>query len=244
MITVYNIRGTNGSGKSTLARAYSKPPEGEELSMSGPLDLHWYHSPTQRDPDRRKSVEGFGITTPKLSTVLVGSYKTACGGLDAVPDFARSFSAINKAVKLLEVSATPGSEQAVIAEGILASTVWGSWGDYAMKLRTGQAAVPSNTARVAFCYLDTPLEVCLERIVRRQEAAGKVREIKRELVEDKVRAIAATRRRALEAGELVYDIPYQDAERAFRALLTNDLVACASTNGGSPVPARERYRAR
>ena len=235
MITVYNIRGTNGSGKTTLARPYSKPPEGGELAMSGPLDLHWYSSPTRRDPERRKSVEGFGISTKTLSTILVGSYKTACGGLDAVPDFARSFAAINTAVKLLGQSATPGSERAVIAEGILASTVWGSWGDYAEEVRY------LKKAQVAFCYLDTPLEVCLERIAKRQEAAGKVREIKKELVEAKVRAIRATREKALQAGELVYDLPWETAADAFRDIMTN---AVGKTEQDGFAEAREFYRAR
>jgi thymidylate kinase len=49
-------------------------------------------------------------------------------------------------------------------------------------------------------YLDTPLELCLERIRGRQEAAGKVREIKIDLVKDKIKAINATRAKMQAAG--------------------------------------------
>ncbi len=242
MITVYNIRGTNGSGKSTLARAYAGPPEGYDLpTMHGPVDLYRYASPTKRDPERQAVVQGYGCATPELATVVVGSYRTACGGLDAVPDFAKTFGAVGAAVRMLDREAPPRAKKAVVAEGILASTVWGSWGDYALKLRQGQAVLPAGAAQVAFCYLDTPVEVCLERIRKRQEAAGKVREINEQMVRDKVRAIAATRARALAAGELVYDLPWEEAETAFRAILINDL--WVAPLGTLAVPARDRYRA-
>lgn len=241
MITVYNIRGTNGSGKSTLARPYWQPQPGGDIASQGPLDLHWYSAPTKKEPGRLKPVEGYGVQTPQLATILVGPYRTACGGLDAVPDFAKTFSAVSKAIKLLARLAPPKGQMAVIAEGVLASTVWGSWGDYAMKLRQGLAVVPAGQAQVAFCYLDTPVEVCLERIKARQEASGKVRDINEQMVRDKVRAIAATRARALEAGELVYDLPWETAAEAMRVIMTDGLV---QTVHDEMTEARVLYRGR
>lgn len=228
MITIYNIRGTNGSGKSTLARAFiaEKP---------SPVDLTWYDAPTKKDPQRRKSVEGYVSPhlLPGVDVLVVGSYKTACGGLDAVPNFDTTFNALNGAVNLCRGYGR-AEHQAVVAEGVLASTVWGSWGDYA------EAAIESDGCDVnfAFCYLDTPLEVCLERIRGRQEAAGKVRDIKTELVADKIKAIAATRRKAIEAGHLVYDLPYESAKDALRQIMIDaDAYGCSGR-------AREVYRAR
>lgn len=214
MITVYNIRGTNGSGKSTLARAFIKgDPAAEPNRPHRPnspvmVDLATYPSPTKKDPDRLGRVEGYGNAHEGLDVLVVGSYRTACGGLDGIPDFATSFEAINRACEIIRRHGT-APHRAVLAEGVLASTVWGSWGEFADKLGTP----------VAFCYLDTPLDVCLQRIRARQEAAGKVREIKEELVADKIKAIAATRRKAIAAGHLVYDLPYQHAKEALEDIM-------------------------
>jgi hypothetical protein len=236
LITVYNIRGTNGSGKSTLARSFIRgdvtAPPNRPGDPNSPLmvDLTTYPSPTKQDPGRRRFVEGYGNPGEQLDVLVVGSYRTACGGLDAVPNFETTFKALDRAIEIMRLQGK-APEQAIIAEGVLASTVWGSWGAYATKLRE-RCAPPNGHAQIAFCYLDTPLEVCLERIRARQKAAGKEREIKEELVRDKVKAVAATRTRALEAGHLVYDLPYQIADTALFAIIAD-------------VPkAREMYRAR
>lgn len=223
MITIYNIRGTNGSGKTTLARSFiagdpTVAPNRPGVEGSPTMvDLCWYDSPTKADPDRRKCVEGYASPhlLPGVDALVVGSYRTACGGLDGVPDFATSFAALDGAVKLCRDR--PVSEhQAIICEGVLASTVWGSWGAYAEQSQSDGCDV-----EFAFCYLDTPLEVCLERIRRRQEAAGKVRDIKSEMVADKIKAIAATRLKAIAAGALVYDLPWEEPEYTLRGIITN-----------------------
>lgn len=192
---VFNIRGTNGAGKTTLARKFL-PPNLQGGPFGGPVDLNWYDAPTLKEPDRRKRVEGYGFYVDGRPLVVVGPYKTATGGLDNVPSFAIQQGAIIYALDFLR---TPF----VIAEGVLASTVYGSWGEFANTLKQSE---PSHD--FAFCYLQTPLDVCFDRIRQRQEASGKVKEIKRELVADKFKAIAATRAKALAEGQLVYDLPF------------------------------------
>jgi predicted ABC-type ATPase len=217
LIYVYSVRGTNGSGKSTLARAFiggdpAAPPNrpGDENSPNM-VDLARYSSPTKADPGRFKAVEGYVSTQEDATAIVVGSYRTACGGLDAVPSFDLSFQAIRRAADIL--GSVDVEHKAVIAEGVISSTVWGSWGDFAAEL-AGSVGV-----RMAFCYLDTPLEVCLQRIRERQRAAGKERQIKEELVCNKILAVRATKRRALEAGHLVYDLPYLIADTALFAII-------------------------
>jgi predicted ABC-type ATPase len=217
MALVINIRGTNGSGKTTLARRYLPPNLGGD-ERGGPVDLVHYAAPTKRDPQRRASVEGYGRTD--LRTILVGSYKTACGGLDTIASFDRQHAAIRAAIRILErfphdVQRQASGDNTVIAEGILASTVFGSWGEFASDLK-------EVGHQFAFTYLQTPLDVCLERIRARQEAAGKVRDIKVELVESKVRAIAATRAKALHEGHLVYDLPFGGETEALAAIVARD----------------------
>ena len=245
MITIYNIRGTNGSGKSTLARSFIRGDAAAEPNRyveGSPIvvDLCWYDAPTKKDPARRLAVEGYCSPElrPGLDVLVVGSYRTACGGLDAVPNFETTFRALDGAVNIHRRYPHSAEHQAIIAEGVLASTVWGSWGEYAQPSLDDE----SCDVRFAFCYLDTPLEVCLERIRGRQEAAGKVRDIKTELVADKIKAIKATRERALQAGHAVYDLPYETAAPALVAIMT-DAMAPNRAPFRDTVKARELYRA-
>ena len=58
------------------------------------------------------------------------------------------------------------------------------------------------------------------RIIRRQEAAGKVNKvINWSLVEGKYNQVIANRLKALEMGELVYDLPYGEEVHALAAMM-------------------------
>lgn len=205
-VIIYNIRGPNGSGKSTLARSLIAGDPAAEPNRPGVegsptmVDLTWFDSPTKKDPARRRSVEGYVTKADDLEAIVVGSYRTACGGLDATPNFATGFKAIDGAVGLLEQHGSH-THRAVVAEGVISSTVWGSWGEYADEVMDADRAV------FAFVYLIPPLEVCLERIRERQRAAGGEKPIKEDLVADKIKAVKATREKALASRHIVYDLP-------------------------------------
>lgn len=188
---IINIRGTNGSGKTTLARALiGADPQ--------PVDLIRYNAPTKRDPQRRLAVEGYGRPGGFLA---IGSYKQGCGGMDTIPSFDLQHQAIRKAY---DWDGMAGERpRHVVCEGVLASTVFGSWGNFFSGF---------NKDEVLIAYLDTPLEVCLERIRERQIAAkGEAREIKTDLVANKVKAIEATRKRFDAAGFHTVGIGYRHA---------------------------------
>ena len=204
MSTVYNIRGTNGSGKTTLARAFLPPNlQGDERGR--PIHMSWYDSPTKKDPSRQKRVEGYVRADRPLGTVgVVGPYNTPTGGLDAVPSFAIQQAAISWMINHVKADH-------VICEGVLASTVYGSWAAF-------DRALEAAGHRFAYVYLGTPVDVCLERIAARQRAAGRERPIKEELVRDKVRAVAATRTRAIADGRRVYDLPFGQEKGEVAAL--------------------------
>ena len=178
---IINIRGTNGSGKTHLARQLI----GENAT---PVDLVTYPSPTKRDPNRVKHVEGWGVPNNFLA---VGSYRQGCGGMDTIP----SFDLQQQAVRVAEEWRKGGKPMAgdgpeyVVCEGVLASTVAGSWLEFFSNMKIGGTDI-------LIAYLDTPLELCLERIRQRQIAAkGEAREIKVDQVAAKVKAINATMRR-------------------------------------------------
>lgn len=188
---IIQIRGTNGSGKTTLARRY----------VAHPVKLAEYNSPLKLRPDRMLDVVGGWSKHSDLGTVCaVGSYGPAQGGLDTVPNFAVQQEAVEAAAKQFDH---------VICEGILASTVAGSWLDFFRSL--GKP--------VMIAYLDTDVETCLANIKARQKAADKVRDIKEDLVRDKVTAIERTRNKFQLAGVPTTTLNYGQAEQQLRELL-------------------------
>lgn len=197
---IINIRGTNGSGKTTLARAFQEP--GARV-----VDLAQYSKPTKSEPDRKLWSTGVLSEVPGLGKVIcVGPYHTPTGGMDALPSFDVNQDAINAAARMADH---------VICEGVLASTVAGSWLKF-----FSQFDYPDHEPVIA--YLDTPVDVCLQRIRERQARAGKVREIKEDQVRDKVRAINATRAKFDAAGIRTIDLPHQGtlAAEALRDFIT------------------------
>lgn len=198
---IINIRGTNGSGKTTLARAFQNGSAQE-------VKLVHYKAPTKADPERMKWVTGTLSHVEGLGRVIcVGSYKQAQGGMDTVGTFDLQQAAVFRAMHEAEH---------VICEGVLASTVAGSWLTFFRDLNNGGEPV-------AVCYMDTPVEVCLARIRERQERAGKVREIKEDLVHDKVKSIAATRSKFKALDIPTYTVPHMDGPDFLRRLMRGEL---------------------
>ena len=197
---IINIRGTNGSGKTTLARQLIGPD-------AQPIDLVQYTSPTKREPERQRFVEGWGSAAPG-GFLAVGSYKQGCGGMDTTPSFELQQQAVLTAA-CWEKNGKPitgPSPEHIVCEGVLASTVAGSWLEFFRHF-------PAGGHDVIIAYLDTPLELCLERITARQIAAkGEAREIKVDQVRDKIKAITATRARFDAAGIRTVTLRHEHAE--------------------------------
>lgn len=194
---IINIRGTNGSGKTTLARAFQN-------GSAQDVRLVQYSAPTKRNPDQMKWVTGTLSHFPFSGRVIcVGSYTQAQGGLDTVGNFDLQQAAVFRAAHEAEH---------VICEGILASTVAGSWLDFFKKLELGGE-------RVLVAYMDTPVELCLQRIRERQERAGKVRDIKVEQVREKVDSIARTRAKFEAAGISTVLLDHTRAEEQLRQIV-------------------------
>lgn len=178
MSIILNISGTNGAGKTTLVRSLTGP-------AYNPVDLCRYLD----KKERTKTVEGVAGN----GIIAVGPYRpgVASGGCDGVPtqDLVR---------KATEAAVLKFPDCHVIFEGVVVSTIFQRYHDWAKE----------EGVDLRFGYLDTPLEVCLANIRKRQEASGKVREIKTDQVEGKWKSIRRRRNKMIEAGLLVYDIPH------------------------------------
>lgn len=97
---------------------------------------------------------GYAVDVPWIEQLIyvVGSYENACGGCDTIQPYSEIWP-------LIKEYAGYGH---VIFEGALVSSSYGNIG----------RATEVYGDKCVFAFLDTPLEVCLQRIKQRREAKG------------------------------------------------------------------------
>ncbi len=106
------------------------------------------------NPDKRGRTEGYTIRLRNGKHLfVVGSYHNACGGCDGIQPYHRILTYIKQATM---------DHDHVLFEGALVSSSYGSVG----------LLLNEYAPDAAFAFLDTPLELCLERIKQRRAAKG------------------------------------------------------------------------
>jgi hypothetical protein len=128
--------------------------------------------------------------------IVLGSYENNCGGVDAFDDFDTIARAVRHHLK-----ARPPY---LIFEGVIVSHIFGYW-----------YALSESIGGMTWVFLDTPIEVCLERISARNH--GKA--FNTEYVRQKHRDIQRICTKATAAGEQVVVLPWKQAYSAFSELL-------------------------
>ena len=134
---------------------------------------------------------------------VVGQYISACGGADTIQPYAHIWP-------LVEMYAKQGH---VIFEGALVSSCVGSIGE-AMAARRKKDCVVA--------YLDTPLQTCLDRIVKRRAKKGNMKPLDPKNTESKFKSVAATRLRFDELGVRTVAINHKKAVAQLLELLYED----------------------
>jgi hypothetical protein len=183
-----NPRGTNGSGKTTVATSLVNPKESERLVLFK----------TRTKAGRPKDVIGYRSAE---NVILVGRYDTACGGCDGISTQDEIVRAIDAAYAL--------SPRAIVYEGLLISGLYGRYLELARRYESGGR--PHVMA-----FLDTPLEVCIERTRARTQ---KPPTWDPSNVQSKHRAVRRCRERAIADGLRVVDLPHGDPVTAAREVL-------------------------
>jgi len=84
----------------------------------------------------------------------------------------------------------------VVFEGLLQSTYYGAMGTHS--LQWGQDYV--------YAFLDTPIEICLERVEARRLAQGSTNKFNPQLTRDKHTTIARLRKRVASMGHKTIDL--------------------------------------
>lgn len=85
---------------------------------------------------------------------VMGSYEMTCGGADTVKTQAEICTLVNEYVY---------DFRNVIFEGVLASHIYGRYLELSRNLLIGI---------YVWCFIDTPLDVCIQRVIERRKAAG------------------------------------------------------------------------
>jgi len=113
-----------------------------------------------------------GVKTP---VYVLGPYTAVCGGMDSISD-------VEEHIRLLHHYADLGH---VVYEGLLSSEYYG---------RLGVASERYGADHV-FAFLDTPIEVCIERVKARRIAKGNLKPLDEANTRGRVKKIDALRRK-------------------------------------------------
>ena len=187
MSTIVAIKGTNGSGKSTVVRALIA-----HLGTAAKLRFN-------------NKEAGYRCRYGEGALFVLGKYKTACGGLDS------SFSYGGAADDLLLCIDTLAGKGHVCCEGVIAITSYSHdrMTRFADKLKR-------KGHRMIFARIDTPAELCVERVKQRRIEAGNPKPFKPDKLLHKYESILKSQEKLKQAG---YDDRILPHEEALRALL-------------------------
>jgi thymidylate kinase len=120
-------------------------------------------------PTRKIIVNGKPEAYQYGETYILGSYENTCGGMDTV-------GSATEVMALLDRYAPLGN---VIFEGLLQSTYYGAMGTHSRKYGNDYI----------YAFLDTPIELCLERVIARRAASGRNNKFNPQLTRDKHKVI-------------------------------------------------------
>jgi hypothetical protein len=137
-------------------------------------------------------IKYYAVDHPDLDRPLyvLGRYESACGGCDTLK--------AAEQIDLLDKCAPHGH---VLYEGLLASEYYGALG----------AASEQYGDNHIFAFLDTPIEVCIERVKARRLAAGNDKPLNEENTRGRIKKIEALKRRLTNMGRVVVDVDHTQA---------------------------------
>jgi len=140
--------------------------------------------------DNPKRPEAYQLSFPSLArpVYVLGPYENACGGMDGV-------STQREQIDLIEEYATRGH---VVYEGLLMSTFYGGLG----------MAMEKYGRKHVWAFLDTPIEVCIERVKARRLAAGNLKPLNEDNTRGRLKPIKSLKLKLLRRGSVVIDLDH------------------------------------
>lgn len=143
MKTVIKLGGCNGSGKTSVAKAV--------MALTDALPATWKGT--------RKSPNHYVGNFQGHEVLILGSYESVCGGMDTISDKEERFKMVEWAVK------SAAKDSIIFFEGLMTGKTYGALG--ALSEKHAGKGTPW-----LYAFMDTPFEVCVERVLARRQAAG------------------------------------------------------------------------
>ena len=122
-----------------------------------------------------------GYCNNQLKWAVVGSYENTCGGCDGIKTQDETEDRIRTLLS---------HGYSVIFEGLLISTLTSRWEKFAKSI----------DANMLFYYINTPIDVCVERVKHRRLAAGNTKPFNTDNTVNRVKAIETTKQKLTAAG--------------------------------------------
>lgn len=144
--------------------------------------------------DRAYKVERVDVVRP---IYILGTYNSQCGGCDTLK--------ADEQIELIHKYAPLGH---VFYEGLLGSEYYG---------RLGAASEPYGDDHI-FAFLNTPIELCIERIKKRRELKGNLKPLNEENTRGRIKKIETLKRKLVFMGRRVVDIDHKDGSEQVRKL--------------------------
>jgi len=182
-----NVRGCNGSGKTTLLRLLAKDP----LCRVDTLNVT--HEVKNKDKSGKVRVyhPPIPVTYCPNGIAILGDYTpAAAGATTAGCDRIKTQEATKNALELI---AQDPNVKFILFEGIVVSTIYGPWKEWA-----------EANGGMAWAFLDTPLDLCLARVQERN--GGKP--VKEDQIADKHKTIARVQEKAFADAQTVLNLDH------------------------------------
>lgn len=142
MFVVVKLGGCNGSGKTSVARAL--------------LDIIHSSKPWST-LGKSKSNKHYRGAYAGYEVVVLGSYENVCGGMDTISDKEDRLALIKNACK---------PNRIIFFEGLITGKTYGQIG------HISEQHVKSGKGRWLYTFMDTPFDVCSDRVMARRAEAG------------------------------------------------------------------------
>jgi predicted kinase len=150
-----------------------------------------------------KKPQGYQVSSKAFGKLfIVGPYETACGGCDAIQPFDKIFPRV-------EEYAQQGH---VIFEGALVST---------SGIGRIKRCVELYGNNFVAAFMDTPLDVCLERIKKRREARGNTKPLNPKNTTNKWNCVQSSIKKIEAVGARTAIIDYRNAVPQILGMLIN-----------------------
>lgn len=191
----YQLRGTSGTGKTTVARHLMQLAGAVPVDL--PSDLKFWAQELGQSVNKPLLYEGdlFGVPFK-----IIGCYRNTNGGCDTIRKVGITAALVEH---FLGVHDAEGKGGVVFFEGLMISHMLGTVGE--MQFRTGQD-------RNILAFLDTPLEVCLERVKQRRLEAGNTKPFNPTNTTNDHPRVHSSKRKAIAGGFCVTEVDHTRAK--------------------------------